>query len=127
VAALGAGLAVAPFAGQAPALAAPGSSVVNAPVFQLPLNIVGQVNLSSLAKSEHRTPVATHRQGAPISKAAASSGGFRVVDPAIAARRPQGTPTNSPNPAATGLTTKNVPGESGFSGLGGVQQAWRVI
>ena len=47
---------------QVPAVAATGSSVVNAPVFQLPLNVVGQVNLSSLAKSGHRTPVATHRQ-----------------------------------------------------------------
>jgi hypothetical protein len=125
-AALGAGLAAAPFAGQAPALAASGSSVVNAPVFQLPLNIVGQVNLSSLAKSGHRTPVAAHRQGAPISKAAASSGKFRVVDSAIAARRPTGTPKNNPNPAATGLTTNNVPGETGFSAMGEVQQAGTV-
>jgi hypothetical protein len=122
-AALGVGVAAAPFAGQAPALAAAGSSVVNVPVFTLPLNVVGQVNLGSLAKSEHRTPVATHRQGAPISKAAASGGSFRVVDSAIAARRPQGTPTNNPNPTATGLTTKNVPGENGFSAMGGIQQA----
>jgi hypothetical protein len=125
-AALGAGLAAAPFAGQVPALAASGSSVVNVPVFQLPLNIVGQVNLSSLAKSGHRTRVATHRQGAPISKAAASSGKFRVVDPAIAARRPAGTPKNNPNPSSTGLTTKNVPGETGFSAMGEVQQAGTV-
>jgi hypothetical protein len=125
-AALGAGLAAAPFAGQVPVLAATGSSVVNAPVFQLPLNIVGQVNLSSLAKSGHRTPVATHRQGAPISKAAASSGKFRVVDSAIAAHRPKGTPKNNPDPAATGLTTKNVPGETGFSAMGEIQQASTV-
>ena len=122
-AALGAGLAAAPFAGQAPAVAATGSSVVNAPVFQLPLNIVGQVNFSSLAKSEHRTRVAAQRQGAPISKAAASSGSFRVVDSAIAARRPKGTPKNNPNPATAGLTTQNVPGENGFSAMGGIQQA----
>ena len=122
-AALGVGLAAAPFAGQVPVLAATSSSVVNAPVFQLPLNIVGQVNLSSLAKSEHRTPVAAHRQGAPISKAAASSGKFRVVDSAIAAHRLKGTPKNNPNPAATGLTTKNVPGETGFSAMGEIQQA----
>jgi len=122
-AALGVGLAAAPFAGPAPALAATGSSVVNVPVFTLPLNVVGQVNLGSLAKSEHRAPVATHRQGAPISKAAASSGSFRVVDSAIATRRPLGTPANNPNPTATGLTTKNVPGENGFSALGGIQQA----
>ncbi len=48
---------------------------------------------------------------------------FRVVDTAIAARRPQGTPASNPSPAPTGLTTKNVPGETGFSALGGVQQA----
>ena len=90
VAALGAALAAAPFVSQAPALASSGSSVVNAPVFTLPLNIVGQVNFSSLAKSEHRTRVAAQRQGAPISKAAAQGGSFRVVDNAIAARRPNG-------------------------------------
>jgi hypothetical protein len=117
-AALGAGLAAAPFAGQAPALASSGSSVVNVPVFTLPLNVVGQVNLSSLAKSEHRTPVATHRQGAPISKAAAQSGSFRVVDSAIAARRPKGTPKNNPKPGTAALTTQNVPGENGFSAMG---------
>ena len=125
-AALGAGLAAAPFAGQVPAVAATGSSVVNAPVFQLPLNIVGQVNLSSLAKSGHRAPVATHRQGAPISRKAAESSGFHVVDNAIAAHRPKGIPKNSPSTATTGLTTKNVPGETGFSAMGEVQQASTV-
>jgi hypothetical protein len=122
-AALGAGLAAAPLAGQAPALAASGSSVVHVPVFKLPLHIVGHVNLGSLARSGHRVPVAKHRQGAPISRAAARSGRFRVVDPAIAARRPKGTAARNPAAAADGLTTKNVPGETGFSALGGVQQA----
>ena len=96
------------------------------PGIHLPLNIVGQVNFSSLAKSEHRTRVAAQRQGAPISKAAASSGSFRVVDSAIAARRPKGTPKNNPNPATAGLTTQNVPGENGFSAMGDIQQASTV-
>jgi hypothetical protein len=122
VAALGAALAAAPFASQAPAVAATGSSVVHAPVFQLPLTVVGQVNLSSLAKSGHRARVVTHRQGAPISRAAASSSKFRVVDPAIAARRPAGTGAGA-SAATAALTTKNVPGEFGFSALGEVQQA----
>jgi hypothetical protein len=98
------------------------SSVVNAPVFTLPLKVVGQVNLSTLAQSEQLAKVVTLRQGAAISRAAASGPHYREVDNAILSRRPAGKATR-PKPAFTGLSTKNVRGEIGFTALGGVQQA----
>lgn len=110
--ALGVGLAAPAAGGVTPASA--GSSVVNAPVFTLPLHTVGQVNIGALAKSEHRTPVAARRQGAPISRAAAQSASYRAVDNALLSRRPSGAPASLPNPPTTPLTTKNVRGEHGL-------------
>ena len=124
VAALGVGLAAAPALSSAgSAVASIGSSVVNAKVFTLPLKTVGQVNLSELAKAQHRTRVATSRQGAVIAKSAIQRSRFRVADKAVTSLRPKGQATSSPNPPTTGLTTKNVPGELGFSALNGVAQA----
>jgi hypothetical protein len=122
VAALGIGLVA---SGAAPVAASAKSSVVDAPVFTLPLKVVGQVNLTALAASEHHASVVTQRQGAPISRAAAQSTGYREVDNAILAHRPTGKP-NSPNPTTSSLSTKNVPGTIGFTALGGVQQAGTV-
>ncbi len=124
VAALGVGLAAAPAISSAgSAVASTGSSVVKAPVFTLPLKTVGQVNLTQLAKSQHRARVATVRQGGHISRSAALRTKFRVVDSAIARHRPAGRPTSTPNPPSTGLSTKNVPGETGFSALNNIAQA----
>jgi hypothetical protein len=121
----GAGLMYAPLAGSAmPAAAATASSTpVKAKVFTLPLHKVGTVNLSKLASSEHRTKVPALRQGAAISRSAASKARYRAVDNALLSHRPSGEPTGLPSSPATGLTTKNVPGELGFSGLNGIQQA----
>jgi hypothetical protein len=122
--ALGAGLMYA--AQGAPAVAAtaaPASSVVKAPVFTLPLHKVGTVNLSSLAKSEHTTKVAQRRQGAAISRSAARTGHYRSVDNAILRHAPKGHPASTPSAKVSALSTKNVPGEYGFTGLTGVTQA----
>lgn len=123
-AALGAGLMYAPLAGQAvPAAAATASTVVKAPVFTVPLHTVGTVNLSALAGSARRAPMTKRRQGAAISRAAASTGSYRTVDNAILKHAPRSGWAGLPSAAATALTTKNVPGETGFSGLSGVTQA----
>jgi hypothetical protein len=123
VAALGMGL-IAGTAGTA-AASAP-SSVVNAPVFTLPLNTVGQVNLSALAAAEPSKQVTTRTQGAAINQADVT-GGYRAVDNAILTHRPAGAAGAAALSAtAGGLSTKNVPGELGFSALGGVQQASTV-
>ena len=120
----GVGLAAAPLASAAaPAAASAKSSVVHATVFTLPLNVVGQVNLSAVASAEHRQQVRSLRQGAHISRAVAGSTGFHVADNAVISRRPTGTAGTRPAAATTGLSTNNVPGEVGFSALGGVQQA----
>jgi hypothetical protein len=123
--ALGAGLISAPLAGAAagPAAAATASSVVKAPVFTVPLKKVGTVDLSALAAAEHRTRVSARRQGAAISRAAASTGHYREVGNAILRHAPKGRPAARPSPADTALSTKNVPGETGFTGLTGVTQA----
>jgi hypothetical protein len=122
--ALGASLAIVPVASSV-ASAAPSarSSPVNATVFTLPLTVVGQVNLGQLAASEHRTKVATHPQGAPISRSAITASQGHAVDNALISRRPAGSPAGLPSVAATPLTTKNVPGETGFSALTNVLQA----
>lgn len=124
--ALGAGLMYAPLAGQAvPAAAdtATASTVVKAPVFTVPLHKVGTVNLSALASSEHRTNVTERRQGAPISRSAARTARFRTVDNRILKHTPKTGKAARPKAVASALTTKNVPGETGFSGLSGVTQA----
>lgn len=124
VAALGVGLAAAPaLSPAASAVASTGSSVLKAQVFTLPLQTVGQVNLSELAAAQHRTKVATTYQGAAISRQAALRAKFRAVDNALISRRPRVKPKSPPNPPTTGLTRKNVPGELGFSAMNGVAQA----
>ena len=119
VAALGLGMIT---SSAGPAVASARSSAVNAPVFTLPLKIVGQVNLSGLARAEHRERVLTQPQGAPISRATVSGRRYGAVDNALvtrhAARR-----ASAPGPAPRGLSTTNVPGEFGFGALSGVQQA----
>ena len=113
VAALGLGMIT---SSAGPAVASARSSAVNAPVFTLPLKIVGQVNLSGLARAEHRQRVLTQPQGAPISRANVSGRRYRAVDNTLvtrhAARR-----TSAPSPAPRGLSTTNVPGEFGFAAL----------
>lgn len=117
-------LAVAP-AGHAAGRAEPGragSGRLAVQTFALPLTRVGKIDLSALAASRPalRTP---RRQGAPVSRAAAARDRYRVVDPYLVRRRLTGKPARRPDPALARLSLRNVPGESGFSALGGVQQA----
>jgi len=122
--ALGAGLVAASVTGHAaPARAATASSVVSVPVFSPKLRVVGQVNLSAIAAAERPAERATERQGAPIARSAAAAASYRSVDNAIRSRAAKGTPKSLPNPAGGSLSTQNVPGEYGFSAMGGVQQA----
>ena len=119
VAALGLGMIT---SSAGPAVASARSSAVNAPVFTLPLKIVGQVNLSGLARAEHRERVLTQPQGAPISRAdrqrrALPGSGQCPRHP------PWARAASAPGPAPRGLSTTNVPGEFGFAALSGVQQA----
>jgi hypothetical protein len=98
---------------------------VPAPVFTVPLVKVGEVNLASLARHEQRANVPRLRQGQAISPSAikTSTEKFHEADNAILGHRPKSKPASVPNPPLTGITGKNVPGESGFSAMGGVQQA----
>ena len=114
VAALLAGLVTGPATGSAAASARPG--VIKVPVFTMPLTRVGQVDLGALAKSEHRRRAAMRIPGAAGAR-------YRLIDTALLAHMPHGHPASSPNPATIGYSAVNVPGESGFSALGGVQQA----
>jgi hypothetical protein len=99
--------------------AATASSIVPAPTFSPPLTIVGQVNVSTLATQAAATPAETP-QGAAVSPTA---GSYRSVDNSILAHAPNGTATNVPNPPTTPITNTNVAEKSGFSAMGGVQQA----
>jgi hypothetical protein len=99
--------------------AATTSSVVSAPTFSPPLRIVGQVTLSALATRNAITPAATP-QGAAVSPA---TGTYRSVDNSILAHAPHSTAPNAPAPPTTPITNTNVAGETGFSAMGGVQQA----
>ena len=122
--ALGASMAIAPLTSSvAPAAASARSSQVNATVFTESLNVVGQVNLGQLAASEHRTKVATHPQGARISRSAAAASRFHAVDNALISRRPKGKPSGMPHVTSTPLTNQNVPGTVGFAALTNVLQA----
>jgi hypothetical protein len=122
--ALGASLAIAPLTSYvAPAAASARSGQVNATVFTEQLNVVGQVNLGQLAASAHHTKVATHPQGARISRSAAAASHFHAVDNALISRRPKGKPTGMPHVASTPLTNQNVPGTIGFAALTNVLQA----
>jgi hypothetical protein len=120
--ALGTSLAIVPVASTV-ASAAPHSSQVKATVFTLPLHKVGEINLSAAAKAEHRTKVATHPQGASLSRSAIARSRFHAVDNALISRRPKGKPAGLRPVAATPITNHNVPGEIGFSGLTNVLQA----
>jgi hypothetical protein len=119
---LGAGFTGVAVLGQqaVPTAAAPGPSAVPVKTFVAPLTQVGQVNLASLAQSQASSHVATTRQGAPL---AAGNGAYRSVDNSILAHAPKGSATATPNPPTTPLVDTNVSGESGFSAIGGVQQA----
>jgi len=101
------------------------STVVKAKTFTLPLTYVGHVNLSSVAGSEHLSRVATSWQGSSIGHSATggSTTRYRVVDNDIVTHAPKGHATNNPSPKTTTLSSVNVRGEFGFSGLGGIQQA----
>lgn len=101
----------------------PAGGVINVRVDELPLTVVGHVNLSAVASAQVRAHLSVSRQGAAISASAARSRArFRLIDKFVA-RRPAGKPTTVVRPATTGLSTTNVRGEIGFSGLGGIQQA----
>ncbi len=121
IAALGVGVTGASMSGQATtgAGAATPSSVVPVSTFSPPLKIVGQVNLSALAAQAGVRPTETP-QGAAVSPTTET---YRSVDNSILAHAPQGTGTNVPNTPTTPITNTNVAGESGFSAMGGVQQA----
>jgi hypothetical protein len=122
---LGMGLATASMTGQIiSAAAGTASSRVNVSVFSPALNEVGQVNLSAAAASERPALMTSRRQGAPISRSAARSATrFREVDNAIVSHAAKGKPSSIPRAHTRSLSTKNVPGESGFSAMGGIQQA----
>jgi hypothetical protein len=120
--ALGTSLAIVPVANSV-ASATPRVGQVKATTFTLPLTRVGEINLSAAAKAEHRTKVAARPQGAAISRSAVAHSKVRAVDNALISRRPKGKPAHVPHPAATGLSSQNVPGERGFSGLTNVLQA----
>ena len=120
------GLFAAPITSQvAAASGTAASTVVKAPTFSPPLTVVGHVNLSALAKAEVPRHVAAKQQGSAFSSSATegSTTRYRVVDNSIIAHAPKGRPASNPNPTTTGLSTTNVPGEFGFSAMGGVQQA----
>jgi hypothetical protein len=107
------GLAGVAMTGQLASAASSGNtSSVKVPVFTLPLTKVGEVNLTTLAGS---TPSAKS-----FTRAASS---YHEVDNSILAHAPKGHPATVPNPKTVPLTDTNVRGESGFSALGGVQQA----
>jgi len=107
----------------AAAAAARKSGPVNVPVFTPALHRVGEINLGAAAAAARRQHVATRGQGAPISPRAAASGRYREVDNAILTHRVKVRRKATLKPATSALSTKNVPGEMGFSALGGVQQA----
>ena len=111
---LGTGLGGVAASGQLASVSTPrASTVVKAPAFTLPLTDVGQVNLTKLAK------VSTSQK----SSSRASGPGYREVDNSIITHSPKGKPSSVPNPQTASLSTTNVKGEAGFSGMGGVQEA----
>jgi hypothetical protein len=124
--ALGGGLAASPIAGQLAASASSArSSVVKAQTFSPTLTKLGQVNLSSLAKAERMTKVASHRQGSAMPRLAGSGSTtrYRAVDNEVVSYGARGPAKHAPNPATIPLSTTNVRGEYGFSAMGGIQQA----
>ena len=122
---LGAGLAVTPMNNRIAfaSVRSNDTTVVKTRTFSPPLTALGQVNLTALATSEATARVTSLPQGAPVSRSSAQGSGFRSIDNAIASHAPHGTATDVPNPPTISLSASNVPGESGFSALGGVQQA----
>jgi hypothetical protein len=116
---LGVGVTGASMLAQASPTAGATTQAVSVPTFTPPLTIRGQVNLTTLAAQVPAAPAQTP-QGAPVAPA---SGTYRSVDNSILAHAPQGTATNVPNAPTTAITGANVAGETGFSAMGGVQQA----
>jgi hypothetical protein len=102
----------------------PGGGVIKVAVDELPLTVVGHVNLGVLAGAQGHFSRVTRPQGAAMSPAAARAHGrFRLIDSFLLRHRPKGKPKIVPHPATTRLSATNVPGEVGFSALGGVGQA----
>ena len=93
--------------------ASPFASVVKAPVFSPAITKVGIVNFTTLAAQE---------AGAA---AAGSSSHYRAVDNQLLTHVP-GHATVGPSAPTTPLSTENVPGERGFVGLTGIQQAQTI-
>ena len=120
IATLGLGATGASLVSQASSPAGAAIDPIAAPMFTPPLTIRGQVNLSTLAAAQAPAPPAATPQGAPVTQA---SGTYRSVDNSILAHAPHGAATNVPNGPNTPITSTNVAGETGFSALGGVQQA----
>ena len=110
---LGSGLTAVAVSGGAASASARDGTKVNVPVFALPLSKVAQVNLSKLAGSS---------AGAK-SFARSRTTRYREVDNSIIDHARAASLPACPIPHTTAITNTNVPGESGFSALGGVQQA----
>jgi len=107
------GLAGVAMTGQlASAASSRNASSVKVPVFTLPITKVGQVNLTKSVASERAAK-----------SSARHASHYHEVDNSILAHAPKGHPAAVPNPKTVPLTDTNVRGESGFSALGGVQQA----
>jgi hypothetical protein len=90
------------------------ASPVPVTTFTPQLTYLGTINMSSLGSSSS------------ASQAAPSAGGFRAVDNQILAHRPGSSSSASRLGRAapdTSVTTSNVPGEYGFTGITGYQQA----
>ncbi len=107
----GVSLTTTSLATQAAASAAHPSSAVKVPEYTLPLARVGHINLTTLSQ-------AARSQNASVGRSSTATNRYREVDNSIAVHAPKGKASTAPNPKTTALTTKNVPGESGFSALG---------
>jgi hypothetical protein len=89
-------------------------------VSAIPIVFKGTVNLSSSGFSARRSGLGLFRQGSSLAGARAG-GSIRIIDQAIVDHRlAAGSPLAS---TAFPVTTAQVRGESGFSGLNGYQQA----
>jgi hypothetical protein len=80
----------------------------------------GTVDLSKYVFSGIHSDAAGFRQGASLA-AASPSGSWKIEDPAIAEMRQSAGPAVSSTSST--VTTTNVPGERGFAGLTGYDQA----
>jgi hypothetical protein len=90
--------------------------VVPAPAFTLPINVVGQMNLTSASAS------ATKARATARPAASAATARYATVDDRLITHGARGPATGSPSATPVPLSTKNVAGELGFSGITGVDQ-----